>query len=120
ELLMHILERNSQEQLRSFFQAYGAVESAAMCYLIATSAPPGTLTSSSSLGPAGSSSATLGGPLGPSSGSASYGGLAGGSSYWPSVASCSLGGGGVSAVAARAAAAALENPLLVGEARMPE
>ncbi|KXZ50010.1 hypothetical protein GPECTOR_18g164 [Gonium pectorale] len=94
ELLVHILERNSQEQLRSFFQAYGAVEAAAMCYMVATAGPPVGPLTRGSLGPAP-------GPLLPPS-------------------SSSLGGGGVSAAAARGAAAALENPLLVGEARMPE
>ncbi|GLC36182.1 hypothetical protein PLESTB_001371300 [Pleodorina starrii] len=105
ELLMQILERNSQEQLRSFFQAYGSVEAAAMCYLIATSGPPGAL-----------SGLLSGGSLGGRGSFASIGSVMPGCA--PS--SSSLGGGGVSALAARAAAAALDNPLLVGEARMPE
>ncbi|GIL76872.1 hypothetical protein Vretifemale_6406 [Volvox reticuliferus] len=97
ELLMQILERNSPDQLRSFFQAYGAAEAAAMCYQIATSGPPGALAA------------------GPGGGRGSMGGAIG-----CSPCSSSLGGGGVSALAARGAAAALDNPLLVGEARMPE
>ncbi|GLI65285.1 hypothetical protein VaNZ11_008776 [Volvox africanus] len=97
ELLMQILERSTSDQLRSFFQAYGAAEAAAMCYQIATSGPPGALVA----GP-GASRGSLGGAIG------------------CAPCSSSLGGGGVSALAARGAAAALDNPLLVGEARMPE
>lgn len=74
-----------------------------MCYMIATSGPPGSL-------------ATVIGSGGFGGGRGSLSGVA----CCSSAGSSSIGGGGVSALAARAGAAALDNPLLVGEARMPE
>ena len=84
-----------------------------MCYMVATSGPPGAL---AALALPGNSAATYGGTRGGGAAAAS-------SAYYllnPATSS-SLGGGGyVSAAAARAAAAALDSPLLCGEARMPE
>ena len=37
----HILEGGAPERTRAFFEAYGAVEAAAMCYMIASAVPPG-------------------------------------------------------------------------------
>ncbi|MEW5305512.1 MAG: hypothetical protein WDW36_008046 [Sanguina aurantia] len=39
DVLASILEERSPEKLRSFFDIYGAVEAAAMCYILATAAP---------------------------------------------------------------------------------
>lgn len=98
-----VLESGSPERTRAFFEAYGPVEAAAMCYLIASSVPPG---GGSAAGPY---SYSAGDPFSSSPYGAGSGGEGGGAWRLP-----------VSAAAARGAAAALDNPLLVGEPRMPE